>query len=448
MALILMILYIVLAAGECGSISTPRPTRVLSTKALLPTNGFNITVICIWSEIPLKTCNCVDKPRLCGPVPTQSQKVLLSTASMKEICDTYYPMEREMCNCTNPLFKQYEVCDKKSRYTTTCPSHKKTISIASLTGAIFGVFGNGLVLLVAHKNWEKAKNCQKLIGVLALSDFVFSIINIIHLAPYLKTCDWIYGDLGCKIINSCLSMSSTISISLILLITCERFAGVVYPFSRGLSKRKIYIGLMIIMFISLAFAAPIAYKKIYHPIPKRCMNDSQKFNKQAETYFSLLIFFVTFFTPLLAIVFMYGKIIYKLWKGNNKDLGDQHHQQRQKDNKRIVIILITVTTCFFILVPPNYIFFLILNHAHIMSHLDSVEHWMRWQIYVEIPITLHTTINPILYSVVDHKFRKSLLDLICRKRRSKNEENITLEHQRDGKNTTTGSSLSKTKSAC
>ena len=145
-----------------------------------------------------------------------------------------------------------------------------------------------------------------------------------------------------------------------------------------------------------------------------------------------------FLAPLIALIIMYGKIIHKLWKGSSKDLGEQNQRlhQRRRDNKRIITILITVTILFFILVSPSYIFYLVFNHGGVMSHLDSIESWMRWQIYVDIPITLHTTINPIVYSVVDHKFRASLLNLICRKKGSANERKMSPQHQRDQKYTT------------
>ena len=69
---------------------------------------------------------------------------------------------------------------------------------------------------------------QRLIMQLALYDMFFIVAHFISIIPMFWTTHWIYGEVGCKILSSAMSLGSFLSLSTTMLIAVERYLGEKY----------------------------------------------------------------------------------------------------------------------------------------------------------------------------------------------------------------------------
>ena len=392
---------------------------VISTSSkMVPKHGLNITEICINSNIPLSKCNCNDRPGLCGTV--SPRKVTIpSGASLETICQL---LSIKNCTCHHPIVKTH--CEKPpKKYIINCtPSIKRFRAIFTIIFSIIGFVGNGFVMIVTMVNWERSTKCHKLIGGLAVADFVFSIIQVIDVSPYLRgVCDFIYGQIGCKLI-SLLILSSWISIGFILIITLERFIGIIYPFSRGLSSLKLKSIVLLNTIFSIGMVIPVTIVLEYDPIPKRCFENWAWYgHKEASRIYTYATLLLNDIIPLIILISMYGKIIHRLLT-TTSEINNFQQNQRQKENKRIIVILLLVVICYFVLVIPDRIGFIFIEEHLINLDTSKSNSFTHLKLYMKLPIVVHVAVNPVIYSIVDQKFRKSLIRILTKRNLRRNND--------------------------
>uniref|UniRef100_A0A7M5WT26 G-protein coupled receptors family 1 profile domain-containing protein n=1 Tax=Clytia hemisphaerica TaxID=252671 RepID=A0A7M5WT26_9CNID len=385
-----------------------------STGAPKPSHGLDIKQICKDSSIPLDMCTCEKLPGLCGTLPPQNETVTVPDgATVEEVCKL---LNIKNCTCNNPLVSQYCGESKKTVYIIRCkPDAERLRAILAIVSSFVGLIGNGFVMIVTMVNWERSTKCHKLIGGLAIADFVFSIIQIIDVSPYLRAenvCDWIYGNVGCKFMASVNALSSLIGVGFIVIITLERFIGIIYPFSRGLSSKKINIAIFINIIISIGIVIPISIVSEYNSIPKRCF---ENWSKESSRFYSWFTLIFSFILPMFCLIFMYGKIIYRLHTTKTTDIDDFHQKQRQKENKRIIVILLLVLITYFVLVLPNRLVWILIDE-NLINQNTALSTFHHWKLYASLPIVMHVAVNPLIYSIVDRKFRSCLKHIFCGKR--------------------------------
>ena len=79
--------------------------------------------------------------------------------------------------------------------------------------------------------------------------------------------------------------------------------------------------------------------------------------------------------------------------------------KRKRENQRVALIVISLVISFVLFVSPNRIYW-ILNDEGILNHFDrSVKNSARF--WSDISYIFHAVINPIIYSIIDVKFRSS-----------------------------------------
>ena len=132
-------------------------------------------------------------------------------------------------------------------------------AIVETVASVIGILGNLLVILVAFRFRRGLATCKKLIAHLAFYDLCFALNQLIYAIPKFWTSKFIYGEVVCKLLVSSENLGVFLAVGVILVISIERFTGIVNPFRRGFSKNAIH-GILAANFALGLFAVlPIFY---------------------------------------------------------------------------------------------------------------------------------------------------------------------------------------------
>ncbi|XP_066934862.1 substance-K receptor-like [Clytia hemisphaerica] len=287
--------------------------------------------------------------------------------------------------------------------------------IIDISITAIGLIANAIVVLISSKYWALSTLCQKLIAFLALADMLCSFVHFIHLFPQLWTCSFLYGYVGCMLVSLVVTSSSQISLSVILVIAIERFMGIVYPFSRGLSTKKAYVITLLLSFCGILITVPSCSKI---KITKSIVNGNSCSNNwtgpESVIYFWIILI-GTFVIPVIVLCVLYTIILKVLSKASQEHHIDQsmRHQttQRTKSNRRVMKILIVLLTAFVVCVLPNKIYWLLKTYGLMKKLLKQDQDVVRFT--SNVFYSIHLSINPFIYAVVDSRFRNRFKFFVC-----------------------------------
>ena len=148
------------------------------------------------------------------------------------------------------FFSRVEKGEKKNFLTL----YNHLYAVITLLSAVVGTLGNSLVIAIAIFNFlhdHELPSCKLLIAYLAVCDFIFATLN-----PFISTTERLYGKTLCKIMLTFKDLGSYLAIGIILLITIERYIGIVNPFKKGLSKSFLRYILLINILVGVICIIP------------------------------------------------------------------------------------------------------------------------------------------------------------------------------------------------
>ncbi|XP_062577680.1 orexin receptor type 2-like [Saccostrea cucullata] len=130
-------------------------------------------------------------------------------------------------------------------------------TVIQIIAAIFGVFGNVLVLLMYTKYIEDKTGCRYFIPILAVVDLLGSLSNVIEF--YLdNTMRYIYpGAFLCKTMPFLIIFTGGFSAFLILAIALQRYLVICRPFGKQMTPKMCRIAILLILLICIGYASPI-----------------------------------------------------------------------------------------------------------------------------------------------------------------------------------------------
>lgn len=348
-----------------------------------------------------------------------------NTNLLETMCNIF-GISKEECTCEEFHFAQLQrnydsVCHLVDVVTDEIPmiefnyleEYFHTYATIAVVASVIGIAGNLLIALVAIKLGAGLSTCKKLIGLLAGYDLVFAVFQLIESIPRFWTRRFIYGKTVCKIIKSSESLGSYLAIGIILIISIERFIGIVNPFHGGLSKRKIQAMLLINLIFGISAIIPMLLFYDSENSMQACVPTYPQKATDSKIY-NLVVLAFYYVIPLCVITVLYTLIIKTLSGtvaiGNSTFIADPRlRKKRMRDNKRTMYVLASVVVSFVILVFPRqivYIYFDFTNETDI-THLDTSEFFSLMYIaYLTYPF--HVTINPIIYSIIDARWRTDL----------------------------------------
>ena len=348
---------------------------------------------------------------LAGTNEQKSDMSFLEGKTLEDLCDMF-GLVGENCSCAflDGLCEFITTSGNVTNGSIFVCENSSNIVLASVNvfAAVVGIVGNGIVVIVNIRFWKQTNRCRNLFTGLATADFIFAIILFIINLPLLWTCTWPYGLAMCKLLRSFLNASALVALGFIVIIAVERYVGTVYPMNISFTATKLYI--MIFMNYILGFAMVVPSIVVLEMGRYNTCRENWSGNGSVIYSWILLTFY--FLLPIAFISVLYFVIMSTVNKSVSDNTGivdDSHVKKRMKENQRVMVILLTVLIAFFVLVLPNRLVWVIVDHIGVNNLSKSTYRGLK--LFALIPYSFHAAINPIIYSVVDHKFRKNVFSM-------------------------------------
>ncbi|XP_065663833.1 neuropeptide Y receptor type 4 isoform X1 [Hydra vulgaris] len=335
-------------------------------------SNMSLEDICKLLGIPLQNCSCNN-----------------GNVEMKELCDLHKTNNQTVYNCDNLL--------------------NKVIGVSNIISSTLALIGNAFVIWVSLTQHNEFTRFNQLVISLAISDFVFAFVQLIMSVPQTWTCRWVYGLVLCKILRATLAASANIAIGFIVIIAIERYIGVVHLFSSILNKTRFQVMICLnIIFGILSVVPPLKVLKL-----KEFDSCFEEWSREGSRVYTWLLFLFYYLFPIILMTVLYSVMFVWLRKSFLKSniLNDIAQKSRFIKNKKILFILVWILAMFAILILPNKIFWII-NDTYGIYDLNSKRVTRFLTMFSEIPYGFHAAVNPIIYSIVDLRFRQRLKFLL------------------------------------
>ncbi|XP_061170979.1 annetocin receptor-like [Saccostrea echinata] len=333
-------------------------------------------------------------------------------------------------------------------------------TIAQLIAAVFGVFGNSLVLLVYCRYVQDKTVSRFFIPILAFVDLAGCVSNVtqFHID---NTMRYIYpSEILCKIFSFLIILTGGMSAHLILAIALQRYLIICRPFGPQMTTKSCKIATMIICLISIGYSAPIVkFSGILEPssVTVCHFDDGSNGNSVMIPYFGALL--ILSFINIIVTSALYIPVIKTIYKtlsptkrNRTSTIPDDVTDISSKETQDVSFENITMTAVPQNVVrthntePPNTlkthenreqrarrnisVMFLVIIIVYVVSYLTSLvtqvytflhpkmvlRGFMLNLFYFCLRLNLLNHIaNPYIYWIFDNKFRNELRRICCEK---------------------------------
>lgn len=273
--------------------------------------------------------------------------------------------------------------------------------------SIFGLVGNGLVLLVFYLQRNLCSVADVYLGNLALANLIMVLCLPFWAVTIAQDYEWSFGQMLCKIINAAITMNYFCSIFFLVLISMDRYLALARPMSQSRLRqtswaKRICLGIWIVGFL---VSIPELLFRGVHYFPDLDVNacylmyPHPAWKVQRNLNFNVLGFAI----PLPIITFCTYHIV--------KALNDSHHRflHTVRRETRATHLVLTVLAVFLFCWTPHQVvhlldtldYFQITPRGCLFGHiLDISEQCSTYLAYADCAI------NPFLYVVIGKHFRK------------------------------------------
>ena len=333
--------------------------------------------------------------------------------SIEEFCG-YFNISLPKCSCEIvPVvckfrsyildFKEVNTTDKR-RYARSNAVTLTYVSVA-IFSSLFGVVGNTAVLLIAYQERAQLSPCKLHIAELAFVNFIFSIVQIINIAPLYITNKWIYGVVMCKVLRCSLEVASLLSSGFFQVITLQRYFLVTNPLNikkiKESEKRLRHVVVIINIIVAIATTIPYFIGLNIEDYSGRCV----MFHGDNENMFLSYSWFVIglySFTPISITAILSIKLSLYFLKEAKGETYDQTN--RSNVNRRIMQQMLLVLSLFVLCTLPSRVINIYLGiHRNVNTKLYIALEFISYVTY-----SLQNQLNPILYSMLAKEWRKSM----------------------------------------
>lgn len=347
---------------------------------------------------------------------SQIKKMQSLSGQLHKFC-LYSNISLTFCSCKklSQLCQVEEFIKKVEENITLAPKYtrrnKLSIIYASITvvASVFGIFGNGFVLLVAYMQRRELPECKFHIAILAAINFIFSCVQVVNTTPLFWTNQWIYSRIMCKFVRSFIEIGSLLTTGFIFIIAVERYMMIVHPLRSKFSKRKFKPTVLIFTDIVLAIATIIPYFTglDIEQHSGRCVMFAGEKRKLSLPY-NMFVIIVYSVLPVGVILLLNVKMLIYISKKETNQVvrKGEVYLRRLKSNRRIINISLSVLIAFIFCTLPTRSFMIYLEIVDFRVKNMEVYFALAFIAYVTYP--LQCTLNPVLYSMIAKEWRKEM----------------------------------------
>ncbi|CAF4712104.1 unnamed protein product [Rotaria sp. Silwood1] len=295
---------------------------------------------------------------------------------------------------------------------------------------VTGTIGNILVILTVVTVKQMRSTTNALILHLAIANLSFILMCIPHTIYVYVVHSYDFPRLLCKLANTLMYLSAYVSIYILVLMSIDRFLGVVFAVksTKYRTERNAHLAVVVVWLVGIIFASP---NMIYYDVllvdstgdvwvclfrgDSPFLNTARRLTAYCFVLFGLII-------PLIIIAILYGLIIKVLRQNSNG-------KQVAKGKKRVTKMISAVISSFVICWTPMQIYLLYTHHNQVT---------VLFAIVSQSLVYISACVNPILYAFLSEPFRKTFQQfLTCSKLIS---NHFFSHHETETHTTLTGSS--------
>lgn len=283
------------------------------------------------------------------------------------------------------------------------------------TLCVFGLLGNGFVLLVFSIHKERLTVPEIYLGNLALADFIL-LAGLPFWAMYIRNhFNWPYGDALCKIVNSCIVFNFYTSIYTLTMISIDRYLALVKTMEARWLRRTLHAKIVcfILLLVGLFMSLPtMLHRKVMFIESLGTLSCILDYDDSWKLAHETMLNVVGFILPLLVIVFCSCNVIRALRKRK------ETVRFNESNDTKATALMYTVTLVFFLCWGPFQVF----TFLEILCHVQAIDE-MLWfhtldighQVSVYLAF-LNSTLNPVLYVFSGQYFRRKVSTIYRRTR--------------------------------
>ncbi|CAF2135076.1 unnamed protein product [Rotaria magnacalcarata] len=264
---------------------------------------------------------------------------------------------------------------------------------------VIGTIGNILVILTVVTVKQMRNTTNALILHLAIANLSFVLMCIPHTIYVYVAHSYNFPKLLCKLANTLMYLSAYVSIYILVVMSIDRFLGVVFAVKsvKYRTERNAHLAVIIVWLIGIIFASP---NMVYYDVFLDDANSGvwvclfradSPFINTARRVTAYIFALFGLIVPLIIIVILYGLIINVLRK-NAKG------KQVAKGKKRVTKMVSAVISSFVICWTPMQIYLLYTHHNQVT---------ISFAIISQSLVYISSCVNPILYAFLSEPFRKA-----------------------------------------
>ncbi|XP_046406727.1 pyrokinin-1 receptor-like [Ischnura elegans] len=345
----------------------------------------------------------------------------------------------------SPMAALAEAAPRRNPLTVVVP-----ISAIYLAIFVTGVLGNVITCLVIRRNKSMHTATNYYLFSLSISDLLLLVTGLPPEMYYIWSRNrYALGEAFCIIRGLAAETSANATVLTITAFTVERYMAICHPlYAQTLSKLSRAARLvMLIWLLALVFAVPTA-AQVGVLVERDSSTCTIKHSLYAH-YFCLLSV-VFFLIPMCVIAVLYALIGLKLRRAGGMELvaagqpsvqrGRRGRASSQRSTKRVVKMLVAVVIAFFLCWAPFHTQRLVAIYGANSDNTPKYSHMLKlYEIITYISGILYylsTTINPILYNIMSHRFREAFKETVwawcsrCRKENRRPYNNLPQRLQR------------------
>ncbi|XP_074962582.1 growth hormone secretagogue receptor type 1-like [Phalacrocorax aristotelis] len=293
------------------------------------------------------------------------------------------------------------------------------VTVISIILFFLGVSGNLITIVIFRRSQEMRTTVNMYLFSMALSDTLIFLGLPSDLYRLWKYKPYIFGDFLCKFF---IYLSETCTYCTILHITTvsmERYFAICLPLKAKATITKCRVKRVILALwgCSLFTAGPILFLfGVEHPdgsVPQES-RECRSIERVARTGLLMTMTWVStiyFFLPMLCLTLLYGLICRKLWQSRRR-LPDCQAAGRKRSHAQTVKMLAVVVLAFVLCWLPFHVGRILFAQGEVILY-DLTQYF---NLIAMLLFYLGASINPILYNVMSHKYRKAMSKILHRKR--------------------------------
>lgn len=298
-------------------------------------------------------------------------------------------------------YSDYPNDENVSLAPTVAPAHSTDatrilLAIANVIIMVLGITGNGLVIWIAGFKIKKTVNTVWYLS-LAVSDILFCAFLPLSIVFIVKS-DWVFGRFMCKFTSFILFLNMFSSIFLLVIISVDRCAVVMFPVwaqnKRTIRRALVMVLLAWTLSALLSLPAAIFRDTLLHDSVNVCYYNYTHDEEHIAVVVCRCIF--GFVIPLLIIIACYVLIIRKL----------KNHQMA-KSNKPFKVMTALIVAFFLCWMP--YHFF---NLLELRLKDSSVIY--TGQRFGSTLASANSFMNPLLYAFMGKDFKRKCYALLSK----------------------------------